>query len=235
VVIDFHPRGGTASSWKGSTSWASVADSRGFIVIWPDGVQSSWNVGERCCGPAHEQDVDDVGFTRALLATLEREACIDSKRIYATGCSNGGGMAYDLACSAAELIAAVAPVDFDCTTGPTNNPSCGNCSPTRPISQTQFRGTNDQVVPYAGGVSGVNSAITFPGGPANFETWGQINSCTGTPQALAGHPACQTYPSCGAGVDTTLCTVPNGTHCGSYDSFDIVEVAWEQLSKASLP
>jgi polyhydroxybutyrate depolymerase len=183
VVIDFHPRGSNAMSWKGSTSWADVADARGFIVVWPNGVQNSWNVGERCCGPAHDQNVDDVGFTRAMLTALERDLCIDRRRIYATGCSNGG----------------------------------------------------DQVVPYEGGVSAVNAAITFPGAPANFATWGQINSCTGEPSALPGLANCETFSTCGAGVETTLCTVQNGTHCGSYDSFDIVNIAWERMSSAALP
>jgi hypothetical protein len=27
----------------------------------------------------------------------------------------------------------------------------------------------------------------------------------------------------------------NGTHCGAYQSFDIANVAWEQLQKYSLP
>jgi hypothetical protein len=43
------------------------------------------------------------------------------------------------------------------------------------------------------------------------------------------------YPSCAGGVETTLCTVPNGAHCNSYASFDIVNVAWERLARASLP
>ena len=34
---------------------------------------------------------------------------------------------------------------------------------------------------------------------------------------------------------TTLCTVQGGTHCGAYQSFDIANVAWEQLQKYSLP
>jgi polyhydroxybutyrate depolymerase len=234
VVIDFHPRGGSAMSWKGSTNWASVADARGFVVVWPDGIDNSWNVGERCCGPAHDQNVDDVAFTRAILVALATDMCVDRRRVYATGCSNGGGMAYKLACSAADIIAAVAPVDFDCTTGPTNDPSCGGCSPARPISGTQFRGTNDNVVPYNGGVSAVNAAITFPGAPANFATWARINGCRGTPRALPDLPTCETYPVCSAGTETTLCTVPNGTHCGSYDSFDVVGIAWEQMSKFTL-
>ena len=43
------------------------------------------------CRTALEQNVDDVGFTRAIIESLQNEACIDAKRVYATGCSNGGG------------------------------------------------------------------------------------------------------------------------------------------------
>src|SRR5207302_4114506 len=99
----------------------------------------------------HDANVDDVAFVRALLAKLATEACVDPKRIYATGCSNGGGMVYRLACDAADVIAAGAPVDFDCVTGATNVPSCGSCKPARPISMTQFRGTSVGTVPYDGG------------------------------------------------------------------------------------
>ena len=55
VVIDYHPLGGTGSSWKASTNWSSVADSQGFIMIWPDGVGNAWNVG-RCCGDRAEPE-----------------------------------------------------------------------------------------------------------------------------------------------------------------------------------
>jgi polyhydroxybutyrate depolymerase len=234
VVIDFHPLGGSGPQWKSATNWASVADSHGFIVVWPSGVGSSWNVG-RCCGSAQSQNVDDVAFTKAIVTTLASEACIDRKRVYATGCSNGGGMAYKLACDAADVIAAVAPVDFDCITGPTSNPSCASCTPARPISETQFRGTSDVAVPYNGGSTPVVAGLMFPGAPSNFSTWGGINACTGTPAPLPAHADCKTYPMCGGGVDTTLCTVQNGTHCGNYQSFGIVDIVWEQFQRESLP
>ena len=232
VVIDYHPLGGTGASWKGSTTWGSVADSNGFIMVWPDGIGNSWNVG-RCCSTAQSENVDDVAFTRAIVTTLLQEACIDTKRVYATGCSNGGGMAFKVACDAADVIAAVAPVDFDCVTGAAANPSCGSCAPARPISEIQFRGTSDTAVPYDGG-SGPRGTI-FPGAKENFTEWGGINQCTGTPQAVAAQSSCQAYPACGAGAQTILCTVQNGTHCGNYQSFGIVNLAWSLFQKTSLP
>jgi polyhydroxybutyrate depolymerase len=144
-------------------------------------------------------------------------------------------MAYRVACDAADAIAAVAPVDFDCITGPTNDPSCASCSPSRPISEIQFRGTSDFAVPYNGGSTPVVPGLTFPGAEQNLATWGGLNVCTGSPEGLPSHAACEAFPTCGGGVDTVLCTVQNGTHCGSYSSFGIVDIVWEMFQRASLP
>ena len=67
---------------------------------------------------------------RAIITALQSYACIDPKRVYASGCSNGGGMSFKLACEAADVIAGVAPVDFDCVDGN----GCGMCKPSRPIT-----------------------------------------------------------------------------------------------------
>jgi polyhydroxybutyrate depolymerase len=126
-------------------------------------------------------------------------------------------MSYMLACNAADVIASVAPVDFDCVVGG----RCMQCNPGRPVTEIQFRATMDQAVPYMGAVP-------------NFQRWGQINMCTGTAAPLAANAACQTYPMCSAGVETILCTV-EGTHCANYGSFMIPEVAWEVLKRHPLP
>jgi polyhydroxybutyrate depolymerase len=232
VVIDFHPLGGSGSQWKAANAWGAKADAEGFIMVWPTGVGNSWNVG-MCCSTARTSEVDDVAFTRGIISALEGEGCIDTKRVYATGCSNGGGMAYKVACDAADVIAAVAPVDFDCVVGPDATNACASCSPERPISEIQFRGTNDTAVPFTGG-PGPRGEVTFPGARANFERWADINACTGEAAALDGHEGCMTYSDCGSDVETTLCTVQNGAHCGSYGSFGIIDIAWERLAKSSL-
>jgi polyhydroxybutyrate depolymerase len=232
VVIDFHPLGGTGSSQKGLSGWGTLADSEGFIVVWPDGIGNSWNVG-RCCSTAQSQNVDDVAFTKAIIATLGEKACIDPKRVYATGCSNGGGMAFKVACDAADVIAAVAPVDFDCVNGPSAEPSCGSCAPTRPVGEIQFRGTNDTAVPYGGGSGPAGTA--FPGAEANFSEWAEINGCTGVAMDVPEHAGCQAYGMCGGDVATVLCTVQNGSHCGSYKSFGIIDIAWEMFQKSAIP
>ena len=77
---------------------------------------NSWNAGY-CCDNAEKNQVNDVQFARDIIKWLEANTCVDPKRIYASGGSNGGGMTYRLACEAADVIAAVAPVDFRCVTG----------------------------------------------------------------------------------------------------------------------
>jgi polyhydroxybutyrate depolymerase len=226
VVLDFHGLTGNSNQQRNLTGFDDVADAEGFIAIYPQGLpnnngQPAWNAGN-CCGSAS----DDVAFVRAIISTLQTEACIDARRVYASGCSNGGGMSYRLACEAADVIAAVAPVDFDCVVGG----SCGSCSPSRPITTVQFRGTNDQLVPYNGNGGG------FVGAQQNFAIWGELNACTGDAAALQqSSDGCESFPMCGAGAETVLCTVQNGTHCGSYGSFDIAQVAWDILQNHALP
>lgn len=221
VVFDFHGLSGNGAQQKSLSRWDKVGDSEGFIVVYPDGVDKAWNAG-LCC--SDDKTIDDVAFVRAIIAALQTDACIDPKRVYATGCSNGGGMSYKLACEAADVIAGVAPVDFDCVDGR----ACAMCKPSRPITEVQFRGTSDQLVAYEG--SGA-----FMGAKQNFELWGGLNMCTGSPASLASNAACQAYPVCGGGTETVLCTVQNGMHCGNYSSFMIPQVAWGVLKNEALP
>ena len=115
VVLDFHPLGGTGSSQEGSSGWKAKCDSVGCIAVFPDSSKTagdnSWNAGY-CCDNAEAKKIDDVQFARDIIKYLEANACVDAKRIYASGGSNGGGMTYRMACEAADVIAAVAPVDF---------------------------------------------------------------------------------------------------------------------------
>lgn len=219
VLFDFHGLSGNGMQQKSLSKWAQVADQNGFIAVFPNGLDNAWNAG-LCCST----ESDDVTFVRLMVDKLFEETCIDRKRVYASGCSNGGGMSFRLACEAADIIAGVAPVDFDCVVGS----GCGQCEPDRPLSVVQFRGTNDSLVDYDG--SGA-----FMGAEASFAKWGELNMCTDDPGTLPENTNCSVHSTCGAESETVLCTVQNGTHCGSYGSFNIAELAWNILQKHSLP
>jgi polyhydroxybutyrate depolymerase len=255
VIFDFHPLGGTGQSQMQASGWGTKCDSVGCIAVFPNSGPSdnSWNVGY-CCSNSQSQQFDDVQFTRDMIKWLEANTCVDSKRIYASGCSNGGGMSYMLACKAADVIAAVAPVDFRCITGtqpanassltPTNNTAC-TCMLPRPISVTSFdEGQDNSIVPYNGGKTvvaadcppgGSCAAFNFPSATVNFGTWANFDMCTGTPTTDPNNSICQTYMSCAGNTEVTLCTAPSGNHCGSYGLAKIVDTAWTQFQKESLP
>jgi polyhydroxybutyrate depolymerase len=146
VVLVFHGGGGHAENARMMTGFDAVADAAGFIVVYPNGTGRlpdrllTWN-GGRCCGYALEQNVDDVGFVRALLADLGTVVNVDARRIYAAGMSNGAIMSYRLACELADVIAAIGPV------AATQNLDA--CTPARPVPVLHIHGDADKHAPYA--------------------------------------------------------------------------------------
>lgn len=227
LVLDFHPLLSSASSHSGSSGFKQLSDREGFIVAFPNGVNPAWNVGP-CC--TRSRDVDDVAFARAVVDEIKREACIDVKRVYSVGYSNGGGMTHHLACNAADVFAAAAPAAFDLLIE-----SEQPCAPSRPIAIKMYRSTNDSVVPYRGGASNPPTAILgyrldtihFEGAENTFQRWAKINGCTGSPTETAR--GCKTYTSCADGVEVTLCTTSNG-HVGPP-----ADDAWAMLKRFTLP
>src|SRR5205814_7426029 len=106
VIFDFHPLGGTGAGQKSTSGWDKKCDSVGCISVFPNSFPSdnSWNVGY-CCEQSQQLPVDDGQFARDMIKWRQANTCDDSKRVYASGRSNGGGMAYMLACKVADVIA----------------------------------------------------------------------------------------------------------------------------------
>jgi len=211
VVLVFHGGGGHAENARTMTGFDAVADAEGFIVVYPNGTGQrpdrllTWN-GGRCCGYALEQNVDDVGFVRALLADLGAIANIDARRIYATGMSNGAIMSYRLACELADVIAAIGPV------AATQNLDA--CTPSRPAPVLHIHGDADKHAPYAGGV-GAESLVGIPFEPVEttIEFWVRQNGCASTPQVTQNGSIRHTvYNGCQQNAAVELYTVVGGGH-----------------------
>src|SRR5579864_1538256 len=157
LVLVLHGGGGSGAGAAKMTGFDAIADAYGFIVAYPDGTDRprprlqhagkpgllTWNAGG-CCGYARQHGVDDVGYIRALVAELQNDHAIDPKRIYATGISNGGMLAYRLACQASDIFAAVAPVSAVI--------DVPDCKPAQPVSVLHIHGSADEYVPLDGGV-----------------------------------------------------------------------------------
>ena len=150
LVLVFHGGGGNAANAARMSGMDAKSDKEGFIAVYPNGTGArvsakllTWNAW-RCCGTALDSKVDDVGFVRALVDAIARDYPVDRKRIFATGLSNGGMLAYRLGCELGDVFAAIAPVagalnSDDCRGGPR-------------VSVIVFHGTTDKHVRFEGGV-----------------------------------------------------------------------------------
>src|SRR5258706_3835861 len=89
VVLNFHGGGGHGANQQEYSLMDRVADRETFVVVYPNGTGRfgnrllTWNAGT-CCVYAVINQVDDVGFARALIGELARQMPIDRRRIYAT-------------------------------------------------------------------------------------------------------------------------------------------------------
>ncbi|HTW83710.1 MAG TPA: PHB depolymerase family esterase [Candidatus Sulfotelmatobacter sp.] len=140
LILVFHGHYMTGEQQSKMTHLDPLADRRGFIVVYPNGIRRGWNDGRRNKG------VDDLGFLHALIATFAQRYPIDRKRIYVTGFSNGATFSEIVGCTQADTIAAIAPVS-----GPLAADMLSSCHPQRPISVLAIEGTADPLVPYGGG------------------------------------------------------------------------------------
>jgi len=225
LVVDFHGLTTSGATERNLSQFPDVIDPEGVIMAFPSGLAgpsgAAWNVGPCCVA-----NVDDVAFARAVVTDVSAMACVDPKRVYASGFSMGGGMAHYLACHAADVFAAVAPSSFDLL-----QENVGECQPPRPITVIMFRGTGDNLIPYDGGPSAVvpGMPVTFLGALPTFQKWAMIDQCTGTPSAPDGN-GCSTASNCQGGAEVVLCTKQGGGQ-----EQPNAAIAWPVLKRHTLP
>ncbi|MEO1228631.1 MAG: PHB depolymerase family esterase [Myxococcota bacterium] len=194
LVLAFHGFTSNPQAQEWLSRLTPLAEREGFVVAYPQGVVNSWN-GGACCGVASTTDVDDVGFAAALVEHLSSELCIDARRVYAMGFSNGGFLSHRLACERPEVFAAVGSVAGLLTVSP-----CAT-----PVPVLQIHGTDDNVVPYNG-----NALLGFPSVRETIEAWRDTNRC-GPLQTLFTRDDVR-CDGCSGDADVALCTVDAGGH-----------------------
>jgi len=212
LVFVFHGGTGNAESAIRMSGLNDVADQNGFLVIYPNGTSRisddkllTWN-GGTCCGYAQEKNVDDVGFVRAIVISLQGQANIDGRRIYATGLSNGGILSQRLACEAADLFAAIAPVAGTLNFSP--------CRPSQTISVIEFHGTADQHIPYTGGFGPKSLVdVNFTSVRDSVGFWSSFNSCNSQPETkISSDIQHETWGGCANSTAVELYTIIDGGH-----------------------
>ncbi|MBO3750222.1 hypothetical protein J5X84_29410 [Streptosporangiaceae bacterium NEAU-GS5] len=217
VVLNYHGLGSNATQQDAYTRFPIAGANLGYIIATPETVTGlpGWVLP----GFGHSNDPQiEIRAATALLDQVESVLCVDTKREFAAGMSNGAGMATALICGLDGRLAAVAPVSGINLAKP--------CATPRPTSIITFHGTADRVVPYEGGRIGLPRVIgryqvpawlqnlKVPAVQATVELWAGRMSCAGKPasSAPAADVTLRTYQGCAGGATVEQYVVDGGGH-----------------------
>jgi polyhydroxybutyrate depolymerase len=211
VVFNFHGFGSNASQQMAYGDFRPLADRDDFLIVAPDGESAAigrhFNVAQLPGQP------DDVAFTLSILDSLEKDFCVDARRVYSAGMSDGGAMTSTLACVASNRFAAFGPVAVVFY-----NPACGAA---RSVPIAAFMGNADPVVPFNGGQVNCCDHSTVPAAPASMAGWASHDGCAPQPQeqSLGSEVTLRQWTGCAPQGDVRFYIINGGGHTwpGSID------------------
>lgn len=228
LVLVLHGHLGTAANALGAgakpsplSAWVSIADREHILVAALQGTigrdnHTGWH---DCRTDATENpQVDDVAFARAVIDSLVRSGRADPHRIYIMGMSNGAMMSLRLALELRPAPAAIAAASGTMAA----HSSCTTSAV--PVSVLLIAGTDDPIVPYAGGPVGVKNRKTgvVTGALATRDFWLQTDGLAGTPAVAGTFPHLnaddptsvqkQIWGANGNGPQVELLTIEKGGH-----------------------
>ncbi|PKQ31878.1 MAG: polyhydroxybutyrate depolymerase [Actinobacteria bacterium HGW-Actinobacteria-2] len=184
LVVVLHGGLGSAALAEEAYGWDALADRDGFVVVYPNGVDRTWNAGT-CCGTAARTGVDDVAFITQVVSQVSALVPVDPTRRFATGMSNGAMMTYRLACQTG-LFAAIAPV---------SGTQLIDCSTAEPVSVLHIHGAADPTVRPDGKRGSGPAHVTGPPLARVWEGWRVRDDCgrfdvTRSAEVTSGQASC---------------------------------------------
>lgn len=147
LIVVLHGGGGTARQISRGTkrSFDQWADKLGFFVVYPNAVDKMWDTGGGFISEALSPRRDDLGFLERVIDEMATRHPIDRSRVFATGISRGGHASFMLACRSSK-VRAIAVVAMNLPKQLTSD-----CNQARATGLLMINGTEDPIVPYAGG------------------------------------------------------------------------------------
>ena len=200
AAVFFHGYGSSAGGVMGNNGLVRAFSERGILLIVPDGLNRTWShVG------SPSQARDELAFMDAVRADAIARWPIDQDLFWVTGFSQGGSMAWDIACYRGNDYVAFAPI-----AGAFWEPQATNC-PTPSVNMRHIHGTTDTVVPMAGrrigGLWRQGDVV------AAVDLWHTQNLCGVEPDRVVaqGNLECQEWSSsCVSGREVALCLHSGG-------------------------
>ena len=144
LLFSFHGGGGTSSDFINTNDMRPIADTAGFIAIYP---QAAIDPDDGSFSWLHKAPTthNDIFFIEAIIDTLSTQYMIDNNRVYACGYSEGGIFSYELGCRLNNRIAAFSSVSGSMLVDAFRDSyyDLGFCSPIHPTAVLLIPGTND--------------------------------------------------------------------------------------------
>jgi polyhydroxybutyrate depolymerase len=151
LLIAFHPSSSSGDKMRNMSGAAleGLARKYGFAVAYPFGYEGHFNDCRRAATyHARTKNIDDIGYTRAIIDDVANRYKINRSHVYALGYSNGGHMVLRLALQTPDMIAGIIAISANLPV-PENNDCQINDG--RPVSVVLIEGTKDKINPYQGG------------------------------------------------------------------------------------
>jgi polyhydroxybutyrate depolymerase len=203
LVVVLHALGANTVNAEQTMGWDKQADQARFTVVYPEGIGWTWNA-HGCCGEAGQKNVNDIGFIKAV---VDRIPGIDPNRIYLTGLSNGGIMAYTMACNT-DIFAAIGPVEA------TQIDPCPNPHPT---SVMAYHNLDDPAVKFGGTPKGGPSQVDGPPVADTIAFWRRVNACA-PPVVTERGSRTTSVATCPDNREVVLVTNDQGGHKWPHDA-----------------
>jgi polyhydroxybutyrate depolymerase len=151
LVVVLHGGGGGAAGARTQTDLEKVTAGKALFV-YPEAIAGTWNLD------APTASNGDVALFDAVLLALHNTLCVDERRVFVTGFSNGAYMANQLACKRGERIRAVVthagggPYETAGTYDATGHLVC----PGKAVASLVVHGSSDGTVPPSEGQKSVD-------------------------------------------------------------------------------
>jgi polyhydroxybutyrate depolymerase len=192
LVFVLHGGGGNAAAARTQTDLEKASGGRA-IFVYPDSAGGNWNLD----APAGKNG--DVALFDAILLTAHNTLCVDERRVFLTGFSNGAYMANQLACKRGERIRGIVTHagggPYEASGGSYDATGHLVC-PGKAVASLVVHGNNDGTVPPAEGQKSIDH-------------WSYANRCGGGTTS-AWIPPCVALQGCFQPVG--VCRVPGLGH-----------------------